>query len=105
MQMKGATWTQPTLTTILMKIMKTRKMMITRCELQAVVVDIASDRVKRAASSNTKKRKKRKRRKKKRMRSFRKSAESTYSVTSISPNANQRSYVLSGKCLIIIEAL
>jgi hypothetical protein len=104
MQMKAATWTpKPTLTSIPMKTKKTRMTKITTLVIQAAVVDIiagtASDRVMRAAAPlNTKRKKKRKRRKKRRMRSFKKSAESTYSLTLISPNANPRSYALSGKC-------
>jgi stalled ribosome rescue protein Dom34 len=102
MQMKAATWTPTPLTSIPMKTKMTRMTKITTLVIQAAAVDIiavtVSDRVMRAAAPlNTKRKKKRKRRKKRRMRSFKKSAESTYSQRLISPNANQRSYVLSGK--------
>ena len=109
--MKAAIWTpKQTLTNILTKTKKTRMKKKTIHVFQVAVADTiaetVSGRVKKAAASlNTKRKKKRKRRKKRRMRSFRKSAESTYLQRLISPNANQRSYVLLGKSFCFLNII
>jgi hypothetical protein len=111
MQMKAATWTpKPTLTNIPTKTKKTRRkkktILVFRVVVEDTIAETVSGKVKKAAASlNTKRKKKRKRRKKKRMRSFRKSAESMYSQRLISPNANQRSYVLSGKSFTFLSII
>ena len=111
MQMKAVTLTpKPTLTNIPTKTKKTRRkkktILVFRAAVEDTIAETVSVKVKKAAASlNTKRKKKRKRRKKRRMRSFRKSAESTYSQRLISPNANQRSYALSGKSYYFLNII